>query len=263
MHAWSRAGDSEARPRRRRSPAICRSDGPADPARAIDRCVHRLTTCCASSRVKPPANTPRRRNAVCSSADSRPWLHSSAARSVWCRRSFMRVPPVSTLNIWLSRACRPCTPSSGTRAAASSMASGMPSNRRHMSTTTSTLSSASRNRESTACARSTNSATAPNSGGLFELRARRYRQRSEPIDLLVATLQRFLRGHEQPYVRCTRAQQVDQRGDVIRKVLAVVEHQQQALGSRAPSRALPAAAARQAAACRAPRRCCSGPAHPR
>ena len=43
-------------------------------------------------------------------------------------------------------------------------------------------------------------------GGVLERRARGHRQRAESIDLLVATFQRLLRGHEQPYVRCAGAQ---------------------------------------------------------
>ena len=42
-------------------------------------------TCSTASRVKPPANTARRRSSVCSSAESRSWLQSSDARRVWWR----------------------------------------------------------------------------------------------------------------------------------------------------------------------------------
>ena len=46
-----------------------------------------LTICWASSRVKPPANTPRRRNAVCSSADKTVAPFECGAQ-VWCLPQF-------------------------------------------------------------------------------------------------------------------------------------------------------------------------------
>ncbi len=60
-----------------------------------------------------------------------------------------------------SRSRTPSTPSDGTRAAASSIASGRPSRRRQMSTTPATLYASSTKRGSSAWTRSTNSWTAP------------------------------------------------------------------------------------------------------
>jgi len=42
-------------------------------------------------------------------------------------------------------------------------------------------------------------------GRVLELRVGRYRQRTETVYLLVATLERFLGSHEQPYVWSPRA----------------------------------------------------------
>ena len=49
-------------------------------------------TCCASSRPKPPTNTPSRRNTFCSSGLSSAWLQSSVARRVRWREGASRTP---------------------------------------------------------------------------------------------------------------------------------------------------------------------------
>ena len=87
------------------------------------------TTCWISSSDALPANTPRRRNTARSRSSSKPWLHSSAARSVCWRagaaRSRLRGEQLAAGRA-STRASR-CTPSSGARAAASSIASARPS----------------------------------------------------------------------------------------------------------------------------------------
>ena len=83
-----------------------------------------------------------------------------SARSVCCRGSTSRFPPVSTRkrSSSRSRSCRGLR--IFTRAAASSIASGIPSSRRQISTTVDAFSSVSAKRWSAEIARSTKSATA-------------------------------------------------------------------------------------------------------
>ena len=52
----------------------------------------------AAARSKVPAKTDNRAHITCSVGVQRSWLHSIAARSVWCRGSPARLPPVSTWN---------------------------------------------------------------------------------------------------------------------------------------------------------------------
>ena len=132
--APSRAADSAAARRRRRSPATCRRDGRAGPAPPIGRSVPSAATPCASSRVKPPTNTPSRpehRPLVGGEQPVAP-VERGAQRLMAAQRNGAR-PPVRTWKRSSSRARRPSMPSNRTRAAASSIASGMPSSRRQIS----------------------------------------------------------------------------------------------------------------------------------
>ena len=137
-----------------------------------------------------------------------------------------RAPAVSTLKRSSSRARKPSTPSSGTRAAASSMASGMPSSRWQISTIAGAFPGVSANRGSTPCARATNSSTAPPHARRAR---RRHRERADAIDVLVGDLQRLLARDEHAHPGAAAARRFDECGDVVGQVLAVVEHQQQAL----------------------------------
>lgn len=101
-----------------------------------------------------------RRNTACSLAVSRPWLKASAAHRVWRRCKGYREPSASSVKRWSSRAIRPSSPSRGTRAAASSSASAMPSSRWHKATTRAALASVSANDGDTACTRVTRSCSA-------------------------------------------------------------------------------------------------------
>ena len=92
------------------------------------------TTASAAARSNEPTNTDSRPNAASSAGSSRSVDQVSVARKVWCRPR-ARPPPVSSR----SRSSRRSRICAGvrlrTRAAASSMASGMPSSRVTMSST--------------------------------------------------------------------------------------------------------------------------------
>jgi hypothetical protein len=89
-------------------------------------------TCSAASSVAPPVKTANRRHTARSPESSRSQLQSTTARSVWCLGTVVRPPPVSSWN----RSARRVATCSGamvrSRAAASSMASGMPSSARQI-----------------------------------------------------------------------------------------------------------------------------------
>ena len=92
-----------------------------------------------------------------------------------------------------SRARSPSTPSSRTRAAASSIASGMPSSRRQISAIArETRPAVNCRRGSAARARATNSSTA--AAGASDVPSDR--QAAEPINLLLGRVQGFLAGHQ-------------------------------------------------------------------
>ena len=116
-------------------------------------------TASAAGRSKVPANTPRRANSACSPPDSRSKLQSRVFRSVRCRSGRSRAPPVSSPILSSSRASRACGGSSLTLAAASSMASGSPSSRRHISATAPAFPLVSSKPADAACARCTNRRT--------------------------------------------------------------------------------------------------------
>ncbi len=113
----------------------------------------------AASSVQPPANTDRRRSRRWSASVRRSQLQSMRPWRVCCRGTAVRRPPVSSRK----RSPRPCSISATdmtlTRAAASSMASGMPSSRRQMATTGPAVDASSTKPGAVAAARSTNSRT--------------------------------------------------------------------------------------------------------
>ena len=110
--------------------------------------------------MNPPANAPSRRNSTRSLSDSRSWLQSTDARSVCCRGSAPRAPPVSR---W-KRSARPAAicsiESIRTRAAASSIASGIPSRSEQIWATAGALSLVTAKFDRAFIARSMNSLTA-------------------------------------------------------------------------------------------------------
>ena len=121
-------------------------------------------TSSAASRVKPPANTDSRRKSTRSSPVSRSWLHSMVARRVCWRVRAVRLPAARTSRLSPSRAAIWSSDSAATRAAASSMASGMPSSRRQISSMVASSSAFGLNCGS-AAARSTNRRLASASDG--------------------------------------------------------------------------------------------------
>jgi hypothetical protein len=82
------------------------------------------------------------------------------ARRVCCRASAVRLPPVSRRKRWSRRSARPLSDSQRSRAAASSMASGSPSSRAQIDTTSGAVCSSNDRPVPCALARSRNSATA-------------------------------------------------------------------------------------------------------
>ena len=98
-------------------------------------------TASAACRSKPPAKTALRRNRIRSGSVSNECDQSMDASRVCCRRTAVRAPPVSSRKldrrlsrIWVIDNVR-------VRAAANSIASGMPSRRRQISVTVVLLSS--------------------------------------------------------------------------------------------------------------------------
>ena len=110
--------------------------------------------------VTPPGNTAIRSARERSASSSRSQLQLTTPRRVRCRGSAVRLPPVSNRNRSSSRAAICATPIVRSRAAASSIASGSPSSRRHTSMTASTLDASTTKPGWTAAARSANRRTA-------------------------------------------------------------------------------------------------------
>lgn len=106
-----------------------------------------------------PRKTARRRNNSFSGSLSRSWLHASAASMVRCRRGASRSALPSNPSPLPTRSAICSAVRTGTRAAASSRASGMPSSRRHSRATASTLAAVNSNPGHASCARSTNNCT--------------------------------------------------------------------------------------------------------
>ena len=113
-------------------------------------------TVSAARRSNPPANTDARSNNRRSSSVSSWYDHETVARSVWCRSSVPRPLPRSRRNRSRRRSSSSSADSDRIRAAASSIASGMPSRRSQIWTSASRCPSAcERARRSPAPARRT------------------------------------------------------------------------------------------------------------
>ncbi|HXL96168.1 MAG TPA: hypothetical protein VN969_45235 [Streptosporangiaceae bacterium] len=89
-------------------------------------------TAVAASSVAPPEKPEKRRHSACSASSSRSQLQSTTARSVWCLGSAVRLPPVSSRKRSSSRVATCSGSIVRIRAAASSMASGIPSSARQI-----------------------------------------------------------------------------------------------------------------------------------
>ncbi len=116
-------------------------------------------TCSAMSRFQPE-NVASRRSSICSSESSSSKLQSTVARSVCCRSGAVRSPELSSWNRSRSRSAICSTDSARTRAADSSMPSGMPSSVRHSRATDAVFSDVSVNPGRAPAARAANSRTA-------------------------------------------------------------------------------------------------------
>src|SRR5215469_3361682 len=116
----------------------------------------------AASSSNPPANTEQRAHNSRSAALQSPQLHSIEARSVCCRAGRARPPRVNSPSRSPSRSSICSADSTGSRAAASSMASGMPSSRRQILATAAAFASVTANPGTTCAARSANKLTAGN-----------------------------------------------------------------------------------------------------
>ena len=116
-------------------------------------------TCSAAASVAPPANTENRRHTVRSQSSSRSQLQSTTARSVWCLGNATRLPPVSNRNLSPRRASTCSGAMVRMRAAASSMASGMPSRARQIRARLAEFAAVTSKSGRTAAARSVSSRT--------------------------------------------------------------------------------------------------------
>ena len=94
-------------------------------------------TASAALASKVPEKTPRRAKTRCSVGEHRENDQSTVARSVWCRSTAERRPPVRSRKRSSSRAAISAGLMATIRAAASSIASGTPSSRRQISSTAS------------------------------------------------------------------------------------------------------------------------------
>ena len=124
-----------------------------------------LANACAASSVNPPTKTARRRKSAFSSGDSRSYDHAMASRMVRCRWGASRGPDSRSGSRRSSWASNADGWSSLIWAAASSIASGNPSSRAQIRTTSSRFSSVSAKSDRTATARATKRRTASESGG--------------------------------------------------------------------------------------------------
>ena len=148
-------GDRRCGPAARRASAGAAAAGTAPAATGAPE-----HTSAAASRVPCPANTASRAKTRRSSGVSRSRLHSSAARSVACRPGAPRRPRPSRAKRSVSPWSTAGSGRSISAAAASSMASGMPSRWATSSGDRAAFSSVSPNPGRTRAARSTNSRTA-------------------------------------------------------------------------------------------------------
>ena len=149
---------------------------------------------------------------------------STEARKVCCRRTAVREPPVSSRK----RSCRLSTISvsdnARTRAAASSIASGIPSRRRQISATAAALSSVMAKSVLASRARSANSSIASSA----------QRQRGHLPHRFPRYAERLTAGgkHRQP--RRATQQGSDQRGACLEQMFAIVQHQQHLAVAKVP-----------------------------
>ncbi len=153
---------------------------------------------------------------------------------------------VSSCSRASSRACTPAMPSIGTRAAASSMASALPSSARH------------------SCDRDVQAGRVEPQARVRRARARREQrhgavlqrlrrrsaggghvQATQAVDVLVGVLQRLLRRDEQRRVRRRAQQRVGEPAGRFEQVLAVVEHDEQRLRAQRVGHVVVARGARQ------------------
>ena len=174
-------------------------------------------TAWAASRSKPPRNTASRRNNTRSGSVSSACDQSTEARRVCWRRTAVRAPPVSNRN----RSCRPsrisASDSARTRAAASSIASGMPSRRRQISATAAALSSVTRE-------------IGPGTAGSVDEQLDRPRRPATATAPASSPHRRRRSAHDWSPARVSRRRRTqeshDQRGARVEQVLAVVQHHQ-------------------------------------
>ncbi len=194
-------------------------------------------TASTASMVHPPAKTAIRRKHTRSVSLSRSWLHSMAASRVRCRGSPARLPPVSSRNLLPSRADSCATVSALTRAAASSMASGMPSSWRQMSLTAARVL---RGQGETGAGQRGAVAEQPDRlslgrGPRIPCVRRGHGQRRDRPARLARHAQPGLAGGQDPKLRTAAQQGRDHVGGGVDDVFAVV-HDQQGLCVPQPSR---------------------------
>ena len=151
-------------------------------------------------------------NSRCASV-SKPTDHSTTSSSErWCPA---RRPPVRTPNGSSSASRSPRSPSPGTRAAASSSTNGRPSSRPTMSATMSVLGRR-------------HGVLRDDRRDAVEEQPRRVAlgERREDVDVLVVGAQRHAAG-QQDVDRGRAGETLDDRGEIVGEVLAVVEHDEQ------------------------------------
>ena len=159
------AGTVRPGPRRPAAPRTCRPGRPARgrPRRAAAASSAQTSSAAATSKV--PANTDSRSHSARSAGVHSWWLHSIAARSVWCLGLVPRRLTVSILIPDSSWSASSASGSARSRTAASSIASGMPSSRWHSRTTSARFCGVTVNPGTTAAARWANSSAASASAG--------------------------------------------------------------------------------------------------
>ena len=161
-------------------------------------------------------NTASRRNKTRSGSVNSACDQSTEARSVCWRRTAVRAPPVNSRN----RSCRLSTISASdnarTRAAASSIASGMPSRRRQIS----------RHRRGIVVG---DGEIGPSTAGTVGEQLDGFvgqRQRRHPPAHLAGHPDRLTAGRQQRQPRQRRPQSNDQRRARVQQMLTVVQHHQ-------------------------------------
>ena len=203
--------------------------------------------------VQPPANTASRANSARSGSESRSWLQSTAARSVWWRGERGPAAPGQQPEAVSRRAeqlLRRRAPARGP--AASSSASGMPSSRRQISRHGRGVRGRSRRSPAwTAAARSTKRpdrlvralpASSRAAGAELGVRAGPARARARRVSPATPSASRLVARTVQ--AGAGPQQGVGQPGAGPHEVLAVVQHQQQAPGPQRVGQRRPPAAGR-------------------